>query len=90
MVAEGRRQRGWTAAELAARLGTSEPTLRRIERGDTAVAIGLFFDAALLTGVELFSTPPVELDRVAREAKLRAAVLPSRVRRRAVAIDDDF
>lgn len=90
MVAEGRRQRGWTAAALAARLGTSEPTLRRIERGEPGVAIGLFFEAAVLCGVELFSAPPGELDRVAREAKLRVAVLPARVRSSPVVIDDDF
>ena len=90
MIAEGRRQHGWTAAELADRLGTSAPTLRRIERGEPGVAIGLFFDAAVLCGVQLFSTPAEEMDQVAREAQLRRKLLPARVRRTPRSLSDDF
>ncbi|MGH3546084.1 MAG: helix-turn-helix domain-containing protein [Mycobacteriales bacterium] len=90
MIAEGRRLRGWTAAELASRLGVSVPTLRRIETGEPSVAIGLFFETAVLCGVDLFSAAPAELPHIAREAKLRTAVLPARVRTTAEVIDDNF
>jgi transcriptional regulator with XRE-family HTH domain len=90
MIVAGRRQRGWTQDELAARLGTSGPTLRRIERGEATVAIGLVFEAAVLCGVPLFSADPSDLSRIAREAKLHAALLPSSVRSSPVTIDDDF
>lgn len=90
MVAAGRRERGWTATEFAERLGTSVQTLRRLEKGSPTVAVGLIFEAALLCGVELFSTPSDQLDRLAREARLRVALLPERVRSTSVSIDDDF
>jgi transcriptional regulator with XRE-family HTH domain len=90
MIVAGRRERGWTQDELAARLGTTRPTLRRIEQGEPTVAIGLVFDAAVLCGVQLFSADPGEWSHVAREAGLRAALLPSRVRSQRVTIDDDF
>ena len=90
MIAGARRARGWPAAEFAGRLGVSVPTLRRIERGEPTVAIGLVFEAAVLGGVELFSTPAEELSRVARQARLETAVLPARARKRPVVIDDDF
>lgn len=90
MIAAGRRERGWTAVELAERLGVSVQTLRRVEQGSPAVAVGLVFEAALLCGVELFSSPADELDRVARDARLRLALLPARVRATPTAVDDDF
>lgn len=90
MVAAGRRERGWTATELAERLGVSAQTLRRLERGSPTVAVGLVFEAALLCGVELFSTPSDQLDRLARDAQTRAALVPARLRPTPVSIDDDF
>ena len=90
MVAEGRRQNRWTAVELADRLGTTTPTLRRIENGDPGVAIGLFLDAAVLCGVQLFSTTDSQMGQVAREAQLRRALLPQRVRTSPVSLDDAF
>ncbi|HEY0239370.1 MAG TPA: helix-turn-helix transcriptional regulator [Friedmanniella sp.] len=90
LVAAGRRERGWTAAELAERLGVTAQTLRRLERGSPAVAVGLAFEAALLCGVELFSTPSDGLGHLAQDAQTRLALLPARVRRTPVPIDDDF
>jgi transcriptional regulator with XRE-family HTH domain len=91
MVAAGRRERRWTAADLAERLGVTAPTVTRIERGSPSVAIGTVFEAALLVGVPLFDLPPQDLGRAARDAELRLAVLPARVRARpANEVDDDF
>lgn len=90
LITEGRRARGWTAAELAERLGISAPTLTRIERGEPTVAIGVVLDAAVLCGVNLFDTDPRDLGRLAETARLRAALLPARIVRDQVRIDDDF
>lgn len=91
MIAAGRRERGWTAAELAERLGVTAPTVTRIEKGSPGAAVGTVFEAALLVGVPLFEVPVQDLSRVEREAKLRLAVLPARVRPApAGEPDDDF
>ena len=92
LIAAGRRDRQWTAAELGERLGVTAPTVTRIERGNPNVAVGTVLEAAVLVGVPLFEVPAEQLSRVAREANLRLALLPSRVRRVSVApeVDDDF
>jgi transcriptional regulator with XRE-family HTH domain len=91
LIAAGRRERGWTAAELGQRLGVTAPTVARIEKGSPSVAVGTVFEAALLVGVPLFDVPSQDLGRVARDAEKRLAVLPSRVRvSPAGTVDDDF
>ena len=88
LVAEGRRERRWTLAELAERVGASETTVRKIERGDPTVELGTVFEAAALTGVVLFDDDATALARESELVNARLAVLPQRVRSRAV--DDDF
>lgn len=90
MITEGRRERGWTAADLADRLGTTPPTMRRIEQGEPSVALGLMLDAAVLTGVPLFSASAAEMSRVAQDAVNRAALLSDRRPARSRPISDDF
>ena len=84
----GRIRRGWTLAALAERVGVSKPTMIRIERGDSKVAIGAVLEAAALTGVALFDPDPdVRANRRAlQQAEL--TLLPRAVRQRRV--DDDF
>lgn len=83
-----RRERRWTVAELAERVGVSPVTLRKVEKGDPTVALGTAFEAAALVGVTLFD------DNVARRAleaghvAARLAVLPATVR--PAITDDDF
>lgn len=89
-IAEGRRLRRWTQAELSERAGVSASTLRNAERGEPTVAIGVVFELAYLVGVELFGVPPGELrDMVGRERD-RLAVLPAHVYPRREQADDDF
>lgn len=87
-VAVARRERGWTLGELAERIGSSETTARKIERGDPTVELGTAFEAAALTGVVLFDEDETVRAREAEWANARLAVLPRRVRRPDV--DDDF
>ena len=87
-IALARRERRWTVAELAERVGSSETTIRKVERGDPSVALGTVFEAAALVGVPLFSDDPTTLARESERVEARLAVLPRRVRRRHV--DDEF
>lgn len=86
----GRLERRWTAQELAERVGISVVTLRKIERGDPSVGLGIAFEAATLTGVPLFDEEQPQLSSKLRRAEDRLAVLPSRARKPHTAIDDDF
>ena len=84
----GRRERRWTVQELAERVGVTQVTVRKVERGDPTVRLGTAFEAAVLVGVPLYDDPQrraLEVERVAS----RLAVLPAAVRRR-VSLDDDF
>jgi transcriptional regulator with XRE-family HTH domain len=85
----GRLERRWTAHELAERVGVSVVTLRKIERGVPSVGLGFAFEAATLTGVELFQDERPRISAELLRAKDRLAVLPSRARKPRE-IDDDF
>lgn len=85
----GRRERRWTVQELAERVGVSVPTMRKVERGDPSVRLGIAFEAATLTGVPLFHPDPSRLSLEAARVEDRLAVLP-RLVRKPTEIDDDF
>jgi transcriptional regulator with XRE-family HTH domain len=89
-IAEGRRERRWTQAELSERAGVSTVTVRNAERGEPTVAVGVIFELATLAGVELFGVPPGELRSMVARERDRLALLPAHVYRRQVRIDDDF
>lgn len=83
-----RRERRWTLQELAERVGVTHVTMRKVERGDPTVRLGVAFEAATLTGVPLFDPDRSRRRLEAARIEDRLAVLPSRVRR--AAVDDDF
>ena len=90
-VAAARRRRRWTAARLAEQANISEPTFRKIERGDATVSLGSVLDVAVLVGVPLFGVDAERLGELADHGEARVALLPARI----VAIgdeglDDDF
>ena len=89
-IAEGRRERRWTQAELSERGGVSTVTVRNAERGEPTVAVGVMFELATLVGVEFFGVPRTELPGLAARERDRLALLPAHVHRRPVKIDDDF
>lgn len=84
-----RRERRWTLQELADRVGVTHVTMRKVERGDPSVGLGVAFEAAALTGVPLFDPDPSRRAAEARRVEDRLAVLPRRVRR-PTEVDDDF
>ena len=89
-IAEGRRRRRWTQAELCERAGVSKATLRNAERGEPTVAVGVMFELATLVGVELYGLPPGDLRNLVTREGDRLALLPSHVYPRQASIDDDF
>ena len=89
-VAQGRRARGWTAADLAERVGVHPVTVAKIERGAPSVALGTALEAAVLCGVPLFSRDDAALAAEAQHGRALLALLPSRVRAREEPVRDDF
>jgi transcriptional regulator with XRE-family HTH domain len=85
----GRLERRWTAEELAERVGVSVVTMRKIERGDPSVGLGVSFEAATLTGVPLFHEERSRLSSELRHASDRLTVLPTRARKPRE-VDDAF
>ena len=79
-IAAARRQQRWTAKELSERVGVTEKTLSKIERGDPSVGIGIFFEAAVIVGVLLFGVEAAELRGIMEQRQDRLAALPAYVR----------
>jgi transcriptional regulator with XRE-family HTH domain len=84
-----RRERRWTLRELADRVGVTPVTMRKVERGDPTVGLGLAFEAAAVAGVPLFHEDRSRRSLEAARVDDRLAVLPQLVRK-PVEIDDDF
>lgn len=89
-IAAARRELGWTAADLAERLGVNVQLIRKIEQGAPGTAIGTVFEAAVLCGVSLFGVDPADLEDLAMRERARLALLPARTRRKKIQVSDDF
>jgi transcriptional regulator with XRE-family HTH domain len=85
-IRAARLRRGWSVAVLAERVGVTAQTVTRIERGAPGVAIGTVFEAAHLTGVDLYGG---NRDLVGRTVISELALLPQRGRGPREA-DNDF
>ncbi len=85
-----RRERRMSEKDLAARVGIARSTLQRIERGDPMVAIGRVFEAAVITGVDLFVPEATSLAAEIRSTEERLALMPASVRASRRAVRDDF
>ena len=92
-IAIARRELGWTAADLAERLGVTPQLVSRIESGAASTGVGTVLEAAVLCGIPLFDTNPEDvraMAAVAEREQLRLALLPSRTRHRRVKVANDF
>jgi transcriptional regulator with XRE-family HTH domain len=76
-----RRERRWTVEELAERVGVTHVTMRKVERGDLTVGLGVAFEAAAVLGVPLFHEDPARRTLEAGRVDDRLAVLPALVRK---------
>ena len=86
----GRKQRKWSEKNLAERAGISRATLQKIENGEMNCAIGLFFEAATLVGVNLFEHDKFPLSRQLEQTKDKVALLPKRIKSKTKVVHDDF
>ena len=75
--------------ELAERVGVSHPTIRKVERRDPSVGLGVAFEAASLLGVPLFGEDRERRSLEAARLRDHLTVLPERVRRPAP-VSNDF
>lgn len=73
-----RHRKGWTAANLAARIGVSSRTVTAIEAAQPGVAIGSVLNAAAVTGVSLFAAEGPALTALRRRGEESVALLPTR------------
>jgi transcriptional regulator with XRE-family HTH domain len=89
-IAQARRDRRWTAADLAERAGISVATLRKVERGDPSVALGTAFEVATLLAIPLFAASREELSALTTRGRERLALLPARVRHPVAKAHDAF
>jgi transcriptional regulator with XRE-family HTH domain len=83
-----RRERRWQLHDLAERVGVTDVTARRIERGDLSVGIGLVFEAAAVLGVPLFDEDLARVRLEGTRVAAELALLPARIAR--PVISDDF
>lgn len=90
-IRAGRKERRIPERELAERVGISRSTLRKIERGDLRVELGVTLEAALVVGVPLLGAPDISMLRTERALlNDRLALLPQRVRPKEPEVFDDF
>ena len=89
-IAAARRELGWTAADLAGRLGVTPQLVGRIEKGSPSTAIGTVLEAAVVCGVPLFGPEPQDIGRASDQARARLALLPERVRMATPELGNDF
>ena len=92
-IAARRRDLGWTAAQLAGRLGITAQLVSRIEKGSPSTAVGTVLEAAVVCGVPLFAPDAhtsADLDVLAERQRRDLTLLPARVRRTAIEVPNDF
>jgi transcriptional regulator with XRE-family HTH domain len=90
MIRAGRLERKITAAEMATRMGVSRALIQRIEKGDPGCAIGAVFEAAAITGVNLFESDREKLSSHRAITGEILRLLPKTARKSKRAITDDF
>lgn len=90
LIRSARKQRKFTAQEVAERAGISRGMLQRIEKGDLKCEVGAIFEVASIVGVKLFDADETTLTKHIRQTEEKLALLPKSVRRIKKAVDDDF
>ena len=83
-------EQAMTAQELSDRANISRSLLRRIEKGDPSCSIGCFFEVASLLGIALFNKDNDELVKENKRMEHTLTLLPSKVYKPSIEIDDDF
>lgn len=90
LIKEARLMRKITTIELAERAGISRSLLNRIENGDLACGIGVVFEVASILEIPLFQADYSELAVKNKALQDKLTLLPNRIRKSKVEVDDDF
>jgi DNA-binding XRE family transcriptional regulator len=94
LIVTGRKEKQFTQAELAERVGVGRMTIVRMEHGAPEVAIGYYLTAAWILGLPILSWNDFAGMRanstVAAYLEKIREHLPARVRTKKVEIDNDF
>ncbi len=90
LIKLGRKQKKWSAAELAERAGISRATLQKIEKGDLKCEIGLVFEVASLVDIPLLQADQPTLLEKLELVQTKIAILPQSIRKKRQEVDDDF
>jgi DNA-binding XRE family transcriptional regulator len=94
LIACARKEKQWTQAELAKRIGVNRMTLGRIEKGAPEVAIGWYLTATWLLGLPILSWQTTSEGRgntiVSDLLTKLQKNLPDRIRQHRRTIDNDF
>jgi len=85
-----RKEKKWTAHELAERAGISRTTLQKIEKGDMKCEIGIVFEVAALVGIKLFEADSASLDSMKERLENKLTLLPKRIRTTKMDVNDEF
>lgn len=90
LIRAARKERRWTAQQLAERAGISRGMLHRIEKGDLRCAIGSVFELAAILGINLFDADGTAMTKLLNQTKEKLTLLPRSIRKRKIEFDDDF
>ena len=90
LIKTARKRKGWSEANLAERCGATRPTLRKIEQGNPATEIGLYFEVASLLSIPLFADDTREMNAIQQKVDLELSLLPQRIRKGSKDVFDDF
>lgn len=88
-IKAARLERNMSQEELATRLNTSRLTVISIEKGNSKVNIGAYFEAAAILGISLLGEDTQHLKENAKTISSLYSILPKRVGRKKE-LDDDF
>ncbi|MFA6303678.1 MAG: helix-turn-helix transcriptional regulator [Legionella sp.] len=90
LIQLGRKNKKWTAQDLADRAGITRLTLHKIEQGEMSCSIGLFFEVAALVGVSLYDMGEQSLSKQLGRVDDKLALLPKSIRQSKKVVDDEF
>lgn len=90
LIRTARRERAFSQAALAERVGVTRQTIIAIEKGDPNVAIGTLFEAAYILGIPLFSEDSRQLSKWQTVLTEFSALLPKKTRQKKQQVSDDF
>ena len=83
-------ERSITAKKLAERADISRDLLYRIEKGDSSCSIGVVFEIASILGLQLFQSDYDDLVLKNKIIDEKITLLPRKVKKTKIEVDDDF